>query len=187
MPRSSAARRSDVAPLPAVPAAPSLSPARVLAVAPGHLTVRLVDDREVTARLALAQPYAACAGDEVLVIGDAAGHYVIGVLHGTGTTTLDLPGDVRLRAVGGALRLEGDLGVEIGGPSVAVRTSKLDLVAHAVVETFVSLRQRVAELLSVRAGVSHTVVDGASHTQAKSATILSEKTVTINGKAVHLG
>ena len=50
-----------------------------------------------------------------------------------------------------------------------------------------SLRQRVAELLSVHAGAAHAVVDGSSVAQAKSTTILSEEKVTINGKAVHLG
>jgi hypothetical protein len=187
VPRSPSARASDVVPLPVAPAAPDLGPAVVVAAPPGRWTVRLADGREVPARVALAQPYEARPGDEVLVIGNAAGHYVIGVLVGAGRTSLELPGDVTLRAVGGTLRLEGDVGVEIAAPEARVRASKLEVLAGSVVETFVSLRQRVAELWSVRAGEAHTLVEGASHTQAKSATILSEKTVTINGKAVHLG
>lgn len=181
MPRANALRSPEPAQVPA------LGPAFVVAVSPAHLVVRLADDREVRARVALATPYDPREGDEVLVIGQGAAHYVIGVLHGTGRSTLELPGDVRIRAVGGTLSLEGDEGVRVDAPRVAVRATKLELVAGAVVETFHSLRQRVTELLSVRAGEQHTVVDGAAATQAKSASITTEKTVSINGKAVHLG
>ncbi len=168
-------------------ASPELGPAFVVSVGPGFLMVRLDDDREVRARLALAQPYEAREGDEVLVIGRGASHYVIGVLHGTGRSTLELPGDVHLRAVGGTLHLSGDEGVKLDAPKVSLRASQLELVAGAVVETFRSLRQRVSELVSVHAGEQHTVVDGAATTVARSASITTEKTVSINGKAVHLG
>ena len=47
--------------------------------------------------------------------------------------------------------------------------------------------QRVTEMLSVHAGSSHTLVDGASHAQSTSATILTKETVTINGNEIHLG
>jgi hypothetical protein len=50
-----------------------------------------------------------------------------------------------------------------------------------------SLCQRVSDLLSVHAGEAHTVVSGTQLTQAHTAAILTEGTVTINGKEVHLG
>jgi len=49
------------------------------------------------------------------------------------------------------------------------------------------LRRHVRDLLSLRAGKSHTVVDGSSFSQSKSATILTEEKVTINGKEIFLG
>ena len=187
MSKPAVARSPEVVPIPVALAAPDLGPAIVVAAPPGRWVVRLADGREVPARVALAPPDEARPGDEVLVIGNAAGHYVLGVLSGAGRTSIELPGDGVVRAVGGTLRLEGDHGVELAGPAVDVRTGRLEILAGSVVETFVSLRQRVTELLSVRAGQTHTVVEGASHTQAKSAAILTEKTVTINGKAIHLG
>ena len=169
------------------PAEPSLGPAEVVAVAPGRVEVALPGGARRHVRLALAYLYEPAVGDEVLVIGNATGHYVIGVLRGRGRAVLEVPGDLAVHAVGGKLRLRGDEGVDIDGREVAVRASKLELVATAVTQTFGSLRQRVRELLSVRAGQTHTVVEGSSYQQAKSAAILSEERVTINGRAIHLG
>ena len=92
-----------------------------------------------------------------------------------------------MRAVGGRLRLSGDEGVVVSGPSMQVSVGKLELVARAVVERFVSLTQRVSDMLSVQAGKSHTVVEGTSYQQAKSATMLVHEKISINGKAIHLG
>lgn len=172
--------------------APALGPAVVLEPREGidprrEVDVRLGDGAVTRARMAMPLPYEPCAGDTVLVIGDAGGHYVIGVLEGRGRTVVEMHGDVDLRALGGVLRLQSDRGVHIDAPEVEVLARRLRTVADTVVQTVGSLRQRVTELLSVHAAQSHSVVDGASVAQAKSTTILSEEKVTINGKAVHLG
>jgi uncharacterized protein (DUF2345 family) len=112
---------------------------------------------------------------------------VIGVLHGTGRSTIEIEGDVDLRAVNGVLRLSGDKGVEIAAPETSIQTDRLVVVAREAISRFTSLVQSVAELLSVRAGERHTVVDGASHEQAKSVTIVTEEKTQINGKAIYLG
>ena len=164
-----------------------LGPAVVTCVRPHELEVRLKTGAVVRAEAALAFTYEPACDDVVLVIGDADGHYVIGVLQGKGRAVLEIPGDVNVRAVGGVLRLSGDKGVEIASPELSMRVGKLLVLADAAVQRFSSLRQRVTELLSVHAGQSHTVVEGSSHAQSKSATILSEEKVTINGKAVYLG
>jgi hypothetical protein len=166
---------------------PSLGPAEVLRVSPNEIEVRLKKGGIARARMALGYPYEPAPGDMVLVIGDAEGHYVIGVLYGTGRSVLELPGDVDLRAVNGVLRLSGDKGVEVAAPEVSMRTGRLQILAGAVVERFASLRQRVTELLSVQAGERQTIIDGSSHEQAKRATVLTEETMTINGKAIYLG
>src|SRR5690242_7210675 len=103
---------------------PMLGPAEVLRVSPHELEVRLKNGAVACAGLALGYPYDARAGDVVLVIGDADGHYVIGVIHGSGRSALELHGDVDVRAVNGVLRLSGDKGVEIDAPEMSVRTDK---------------------------------------------------------------
>lgn len=163
-----------------------LGPAEVLTVAPNEVGVKLASGAVVCARLALAFLYEPAIGDSALVVGDGQGHYVIGILSGSGKTTLDLPGDVELKAQG-KLRLSSQEAVEIQAPVVKVAANKLETLAGAVVERFRSLRQRVSELASVHVGESHTVVEGRSHAQSKSATILTQEKVTINGREVHLG
>jgi hypothetical protein len=140
----------------------------------------------VRAEMALAFPYQPVVGDTLLVIAKGDATYVIGVLRGSGRSELSLPGDVELRAAG-ELRLAGDKGVRIDGPEIDIAGQKLRMVADSVVQRFTSVFQRVAEVLSVHAGESHTLVEGAAHTQAKTAAIVTEGTVTINGDEIHLG
>jgi hypothetical protein len=164
-----------------------LGPGEVTAVGAAQLEVQLEDGESVSARLATVVPYQARVGDEVLVIGGERGHFVIGILSGSGRATLEVQGDLDLRAVGGTVRIAGDEGVRIEGPELDVEVGSLKMIAGAVVQRFASVAQRVADFLHVHAGSSQTFVDGASHSQAKSATILTEDKVTINGKAIHLG
>jgi hypothetical protein len=151
------------------------------------VTVALPGGAEVSAEMALALPYAACAGDVLLVVGEGSEHFVIGVLAGRGKTSLELQGDVSLRAVGGTLELAGDEGVRVRGPTVEVHADKLHAVARTVVQTFASLFQRVTEALHVHARQEISIVDEGSYKQAKTAAIQTEETVTINGKEIHLG
>jgi hypothetical protein len=162
-----------------------LGPAEVLTVAPDQLGVKLRGE-VVPAQMALAFVYEPAVGDTALVVGDGTAHYVIGILNGSGKTRLELPGDVNIHAQG-TLRLSSEKEVEIKAPTVKVATNGLDLLAGAVVQRFRSLRQRVTDLVSLHAGSSHTLVEGSSYAQSKSATILTEEKVTINGREVHLG
>jgi hypothetical protein len=166
---------------------PALGPAEVTRVSPHEVEVRFESGASAHAQIALGYPYEPQQGDTVLVIGEAGRHYVIGVLHGTGRSVLELPGDVDVRAVGGVLRLSGDKGVELASPDLSIHVGRLQVIAGAAVQRFASLCQRVADLLSVQAGQRHTVIEGSSHEQAKSASLLTEEQVTINGKAIYLG
>lgn len=178
----------DPAPEPAAPPRLPLGPATVTRADAAGVEVTLRGGASARAELALAFTYQPAPGDVVLVIGDdEQGRYVIGVLQGSGRASLELPGDVDVRAVGGVLRLAGDKGVEVAAPEVSVQAGRVRMIADAVVQRFATLRQRVTELLSVHAAESHTLVDGAAHTQAKSATILTDEKTTINGKAIYLG
>ena len=164
-----------------------LGPAEVLETTDEGVRARLRGGAVVSASLALAVPYAPVVGDLLLFIGKGEEFYAIGVLRGAGKTSLRLQGDVDLHAEGGALNLSADKGVRIQAPEVDIETGRLRTVATSVVQKCTSLYQRVSALLSVHAGQSHSVVDEASFSRSKSAAILTEETVTINGKQIHLG
>ncbi len=163
-----------------------LGPASVVAV-DGELRVELPEGAIVPAEPAFAVPYAPAPGDLLLVIARGAACYALGVLHGTGRTVLSLPGDVEVRAEGGRLRLVGERGVEVHGPEVELHAGKLKVVAGAVVQAFESLVQKVTGLVSARAKEFHVVAEEGAFTKAKHASLLTEETVSINGKQVHLG
>jgi hypothetical protein len=164
-----------------------LGPATVADVSGGDVRVELPDGDTVIVQLAFVIPYEPAPGDVLLVISRGAASYAIGVLHGTGRTVLAMPGDVEVRAEGGALRFFGEKGVEIAGPEVSIHADKLRMIAGGVTQKFGSLVQRVRELFHLQAREMHTVIDETSVTKAKSASVLTEETMTINGKQVHLG
>jgi hypothetical protein len=164
-----------------------LGPATVITNAPHAIEVELRGGARATAQLALSVPYAPAVGDVLLVIGKDGEHYVIGVLHGTGATTLSFQGAVNLHAAGGPLTLSSDEGVAIHGPAVEIQTGKLEMFAGAVVQRFTSVYQRVHKALNLHAGETHTVVDDSSFLTAKNASIVTEETMSINGDEIHLG
>jgi hypothetical protein len=164
-----------------------LGPAQVVEVRAHEVLVSLPDAGTACAALAFAMPYVPAVDDVLLVIGRGGKHYAIGVLHGAGRTSFSIQGDVDLRSVNGKLSLSGDRGVEVRGPEVDVYTTALRMVARDVTQKFESLFQRVSSLLRVHAGEAQTIVDGGAVTQAKRAAIVTEETVTINGREVHLG
>jgi hypothetical protein len=164
-----------------------LGPGHVVEALPHEAVVEIRGGERVRATLALSISYAARPGDVLLVIGKGDDHYVIGVIHGSGTTSLSFQGAVELTATGGPLTLSSDHGIALHGPEVEVEAGKLQLVAGKVVEKLGSLYQRVREALSVHAGSTHTVVDDASFLTAKNASIVTEETMSINGDQIHLG
>ncbi|WP_441287911.1 DUF3540 domain-containing protein [Sorangium sp. KYC3313] len=164
-----------------------LGPGRVTAAEGGAIAVELPGGQPVAVEMALALPYEPAVGDTLLVIGREERYYAIGVLHGAGRTVLSLQGDVALHARDGELSLSGDKGVAIRGPELEVQAGKIRMVADAVVQRFTSMVQRVSALLSVQASESHTIVEKTAFTKAKNATILTEETVTVNGKQILLG
>jgi hypothetical protein len=164
-----------------------LGPADVNSVSAHEVLVTLSDGEVVRAELAFALPYAPAVGDTLLVIGRGARHYAIGVIRGSGQTDLSIQGNVQLRAVSGKLSLAGDEGVEIRGRQLDVYTGALRMIARDVFQTFESVCQHVTSLLRVHAGESQTLVDKGTYTQAKSAAILTEEAVRINGREIHIG
>ncbi len=164
-----------------------LGPGYVVAVEPHEVTVEIRGGERARAQMALSIPYAPVLGDVLLVIGKGGEHYVIGVLHGSGKTSLSFEGAVDLRATGGPLTLSSDQGVAIHGPEVDIQTGKLEVLATSLVEKLGSLYQRVRDALNIHAGKAHTVIDDSSFMTAKNAAIITEETMSINGKEIHLG
>jgi hypothetical protein len=173
--------------LPAAQSGDYLGPGHVVAVMPHEVQVEIRGGDRVGARMALSIPYEPSVGDVLLVIGKEGEHYVIGVIQGTGKTSLSFQGAVDLRATGGPLTLSSDTGVAIHGPEMEIQTGKLEVFAGAVVEKLGSLYQRVRDAINVHAGKTHTVVDDASFMTAKNASIVTEETMSINGNEIHLG
>jgi hypothetical protein len=164
-----------------------LGPGHVVEVEPHAVTVSIRGGERARAQMALSIPYAPSVGDVLLVIGKDDDHYVIGVLHGSGRTSLSFQGAVDIKATGGPLTLSSDQGVAIHGPEMEIQTGKLQVFAGAVVEKLGSLYQRVRGALNVHAERTHTVVDDASFMTAKNASIVTEETMSINGSEIHLG
>lgn len=166
-----------------------LGPATVVEVHGARVVVLVPErgDARIDARMALAYPYRPVPDDSVLVIARRDTLYVIGVLEARGDTRLELAGNVELRARGGALRLASDREIELDAPAVSTRASRVTVLAETAVEKVGSLVQHVRTLLSVRANRAETIVEEGTITRAKTATILTDESMTINGKQIHLG
>lgn len=173
--------------LPALQSNDYLGPGHVVGVMPHEVEVEIRGGERARAQMALSIPYEPAMGDVLLVIGKGDEHYVIGVLHGSGRTSLSFQGAVDLRATGGPLTLSSDQGVAVRGSEVEIQAGKLHVFAGSMVEKLTSLYQRVRETLNVHAGKTHTVVDDASFMTAKNASIVTEETMSINGDEIHLG
>ena len=164
-----------------------LGPARVTQAGTREVELALESGEQVAAQLALALPYAAVEDDVVLVLGRGGRHYVIGVLDGHGKTALNFRGDVQLRALGGSLRLEADEEVTVRGRKLSLEAIDFKMTAENLVQRAQSAYQRVRDLLSVHAKRTTTVVDETILSKSRSATLLTEETMTINGEQIHLG
>jgi hypothetical protein len=171
----------------AAAAAPLLATARVLEATATGCFVRLSTGECVHARPAFVVAYAPAEGDELLVARSAEGAFAIGVLDGRGRTCLDLPGDVTLRARGGQLNLTGDRGVTIESDEVQIVSRAMKVVADAAVHKLGSLVERVRGTVSQHLGARSAVIDGRDTVKARDLTLLTEETVAVNGKRIHLG
>jgi hypothetical protein len=176
---------------------PYLGPAEIVSPAgeSGLMEVRLLDGESVWARLALGIPYSPAVGDEVLVISQRPSEsYVIGVLHGRGVTSLQVPGDLHLSAPHGTVRLTGD-NVEIRGRSrveltahqATIRTARLNLFATTLVQRLTSAYTWVTGLLQFKGRRMRMVADEGWLVRAERAHLKTSGNTCINGKTIHLG
>jgi hypothetical protein len=163
-----------------------LGPARVLAAAGTRAKLELPDEH-VWAMVALGSPYQPTVDDIVLAIGQQGAWYVIGVLKGSGKTTLSVPGDLEIRAPRGTIELSAGKGVHLKSPEVTVTAGKLELFARSIFESFTEATRWIKEAFQLRAGRLRTRVDGDYDLGADRIRERAEQDVKIDGSKIHLG
>jgi hypothetical protein len=175
-----------------------LGPARVLRGPgrPGYLEVALREEEVVWARLALAVPYQPEEGDEVLVIReDPRNAYVIGVLSGAGITTLRVPGDLRLEAPAGRVRISAAQGIhlraedsiDLSAPLGTLRFARLNVLVSTMVQRLERWLVWASGLIQTRSRRTRTIAEEGWLVRAGRAHVKTTENVHINGKTIHLG
>ncbi|MCA9422857.1 MAG: DUF3540 domain-containing protein [Nitrospira sp.] len=163
---------------------------------PGHVEVLLPNGDGVSARLALAVPYQPAVGDEVLVIAQETDNlFVIGVLKGSGATTLKVPGDLNIEAPNGAIILSASKNMnlkskqilETSAPRIVLRSGRLDVLTGKFVQKVENVYQWVSELCQIKSRRFRTVVDEGFLVKAGRTHLKSNGNCSINGKTIHLG
>jgi hypothetical protein len=163
-----------------------LGPARVHRVAGNRLQLEFPDELP-WAILALAYPYQPAVGDTVLAAGQGQNWYVIGVLNGTGKTTLMVSGDFEVLAPRGRIRLVAGKGVQVKSPKVGITADKFELVARRAMEQFAEATRWIKEAFQIRAGRIRTQVEGDYRLKAKRINERADEDVKIDGNKIHLG
>lgn len=193
-----------------------LGPARILAVSPSpllprgdeegesavrhhtpvYVQVALADDEIVRARLALAVPYYPVPGDEVLVIfQELPDAFVIGVLRGSGTTTLRVPGDLKLEAPcgevsivsGKKVKIRSGEALELAAPLATFRFRRLNLFLTTLVQRVNNAFTWATGLIQTRSRRLRQLADEGWLVRADRAHLKSSDNFHINGKTIHLG
>jgi hypothetical protein len=163
-----------------------MGPARVLKTAGNRVQLELPDEY-VWAVVALAFPYQPAIDDSVLVIGQAENWYVIGVLTGTGKTTLTVPGDLAIRAPRGGIEISSARGVRIKSPKLELLAGKLEIAAKSIRERFQTATRWVKEEFQLRAGRWRTRVESTYDLRAERILERAEDDVKIDGRKIDLG
>lgn len=175
-----------------------LGPARVLNAVgkAGYVRVALPDGEAVWARLALATPYSPAPDDEVLVIcRELPAAYVIGVLRGQGTTTLRVPGDLRLEAPNGGvsisagkgIQLQSQSAIELAAPRATLRFARLNVLVTNLVQRLTNSFTWATGLVQSKSRRLRQVVEEGWLVRAGRGHIKTADNIHISGQTVHLG
>jgi hypothetical protein len=174
-----------------------LGPARVLAAGEsGYVQVAMAGDDVMWARMAMAVPYRPEPGDEVLVICNEPPHaYVIGVLHGHGTTTLRVPCDLRLEAprgevhivAGKTIRMRSEVAMELGAPHGTFRFGRLNVLVTTLVQRLTNAFTWATGLVQAKSGRLRWIAEEGWFVRARRAHVRTTDNIHITGKTVHLG
>jgi uncharacterized protein DUF3540 len=164
-----------------------LTSARVLLVEGNRVQLELPDRLLQWAVVALAYPYEPVGGDRVLAIGQDGDWYVIGVLQGSGRTSMTVPGDLCFRAPFGAIELTAARCVTIKSPAVQIMAVKLEVLARSVFERFTHATRRVTETFEIRAGRLRARVNRTYDIKAERILERADGDVKIDGRQIKLG
>ena len=162
-------------------------PARVTAVAGHGVELETPAGELHWARLAIAGVYAPRAGDLVLALATTGACYVVGVLEGHGTTVLNAPGDLELRAPAGEIRLVAGQGCAITAPNLRVRAREIDLTGETLREEFETVRRRITGAIEVRARAISTTVGETYRLLARRITGTGGETISLDAPAIDIG
>ena len=175
-----------------------LGPALVLAGpdVTGYVQVSLPGNEIMQARLALALPYSPEPGDEVLVIcHEPPQAYVIGLLEGRGTTTLRVPGDLRIEApqgevhisAGKAVHVRSGEALELTSPRATFRFDRLNMLVSTLVQRLTNAFSWATGLVQTKSRRMRMVADEGWLVRAGRAHVKTKENIHINGKTIHLG
>lgn len=169
-----------------LPVTQFLGPAKVVRVE-GARVLLCVNATQVWARTAVGYPYAFQVDDEVLTIGQHDDWYVIGVLHGSGKTTLQVPGNLQLLAPQGSIEMVAAQGISLRGPRISLTAIDLSLVAKRFNQRFEQAKLWVKGGLEVIAQRMSTRVDKSYRMHAGKIVQRAVGDVKMDGKKIHLG
>jgi hypothetical protein len=144
-------------------------------------------DELAWATVALASPYQPAVEDSVLAIGQGGSWYVIGVLKGSGKTTLSVPGDLAILAPAGRIELASARGVKIKSPAVQIVADNLQFCARSIFERFAHATRWVKQTFQIRTGRLRARVDATYDIKADRILERAEGDVKIDGRQIHLG
>jgi uncharacterized protein DUF3540 len=163
-----------------------LGPARVLKAVGNKVQLEFPDESP-WATMALASPYQPTVGDTVLAAGQGTSWYVIGVIQGTGKTTLMVPGDFEVLAPRGHISLVAGKGFQVKSPEVKISATKLELTARRICEHFADATRWVKNTFRLRAGRVRTEAEGDYQLRAKRIIARADEDVRIDGEKINLG
>jgi hypothetical protein len=166
--------------------ATSLGPATVLSAGNNRALLQTAEAR-VCATIALPYIYQPAVGDLVLAIGRGDDWYVIGILCGTGKTTLTAAGDLDIRAPHGRIELSSGQAIRLRSPDIRVVAGRLALVARTAKEQFGSASRSVKEGYRLCAATLRTVVTSTYRLRADRIVERAEGEVKIDGHEIRLG
>src|SRR5438309_5374131 len=163
-----------------------LGPVRVRQIAGNRVQLEFPDESP-WATLALASLYQPVVGDTVLAAGQGTSWYVIGVIQGTGKTTLMVPGDFEVLAPRGRISLIVGKGFQVKSPEVKITAARFELMAKRICEHFGDATRWVKNTFRIRAGRVRAEVEGDYQVKANRINQRADEDVRIDGNKIHLG
>lgn len=163
-----------------------LGPAWIRRTAGRRVEVELPSET-AWAEMALPYAYQPVVGDSVLAIGQEKQWYVIGVLKGSGVTTLTVPGDLSIQAPHGRIDIQSAKGIRLRSPSVDVVARELALMAETVRERFTEATRWVKGAFHMKAGSIQQVASSTYSVRAERILEKAKEDVKIDGRKIDLG